>query len=77
MTKALTHAESVTRARQAAGAKGTTLYLKPDERELLDRMAERWGGIKPAVLEGLRRLDGQGEPSDAQLLAMLERRLRG
>ena len=77
MNKPLTHAEAVTRSREKSGAKGVNISMLPEERALLDALADRHGGIKGAVMAGLRALDGQGEPSTDELLAMLRRRAQG
>ena len=49
-----------------------------DEQGLLERVAEeRFAGNRTkAVVEGLKLLDSQDEPSDEAFLAMLEKRLK-
>lgn len=42
------------------GVKSTSFKFAPDERELLDRMAEKHGGRKAAIMAGLERLDSEG-----------------
>jgi hypothetical protein len=66
-------------SRDRTGYKPTSISLSPEERALLDRLAQdRFGGgkgaQKTAVMAGLAMLD-RGEPSDADLLAILARRL--
>lgn len=75
MTKHLTHAEAVAKSREKSGAKGVNISMLPEERALLDALADRHGGIKGAVMAGLRALEGRGEISRAALLAEIERRL--
>lgn len=58
MTKPLTHAAAVAKSREKSGAKGVNISMLPEERALLDALADRYGGIKPAVMAGLRALEG-------------------
>lgn len=73
-----TLAEAVSDSRKNTGAVQTTLTLKPGEAELLDRMAERHGGKKAAIIAGLCALDAgdNQKMTKAALLAEIERRLK-
>ena len=46
-----------------------------EEKAILDRLAEKYG-YKGAVMEGLRLLDGRGEPTNDELIDMLKQRLK-
>lgn len=74
--KPLTHAQAVTRSRKANAMRAVNIQLAPDDSDRLDRLAMAHGGIKAAVVAGLRALEGRGEMSKAELLAEIERRLR-
>jgi hypothetical protein len=50
--------------------------FQPDEIELLERLAEKHGGAKAAVIAGLRALEAQKEPSNEALLKTLKARLK-
>lgn len=72
-----TLAEAVSDSRRKTGATQTTLTLRPEEAELLERLAAEHGGKKAAILAGLEALVSRQEPTNAELLALLERRLGG
>lgn len=52
-----------------------SIRFSEDELALLDRLAEKHGTIKNAVMAGLRALDGRADLTDQQLLDMLKARL--
>jgi hypothetical protein len=49
--------------------------FQPDEIVLLERLAEKHGGAKAAVIAGLRALEAQRELSNTALLRILKERL--
>ena len=53
-----------------------SLRLDAEEMALLAKLAKRHGGKSAAIVAGLRALDGAKDLSKAELLALLERRLR-
>ena len=50
--------------------------FQPEEIKMLERLAEKHGGAKAAVVAGLRALEAQKEPSNADLLKLLKVRLK-
>lgn len=46
-----------------------------EEKAILDRLAEKYG-YKGAIMEGLRLLDGREEPTNEELVRMIEQRLK-
>lgn len=53
-----------------------TMRLDGEQMALLEKLGASHGGKKAAVVAGLVALAGRGEPSKAELLAMLARRLK-
>ena len=47
--------------------------FQPDEIELLERLADKHGGAKAAVIAGLRALDGKGGVSQKDVLDWIRR----
>jgi hypothetical protein len=75
--KPLSHAEAVTKSRQNTGAKGVNVSMKPEERALLQRLADTHGGVKGAIMAGLRCLEaGAPDPTPEQALEVLSRVIR-
>lgn len=56
--------------------KPVSLRMSDDELDLLERVAEKYGGKSAAIIAGLRTLDEQHDMSVDDLLALLRRRLR-
>lgn len=73
--KPATASEAVAKSNAKRGAVPVGLRLLPDEMEILDKMADRFGGRKAAFIAGLRALEARNEPSNADLLEMLKARL--
>lgn len=61
---------------QRRGVQSTSFKFSPEERELLARLEAVHGGRKGAIIAGLRAIDRGGDISNAELLAMLARRLK-
>jgi hypothetical protein len=70
-----THSEAVTESRKRTKARAVNVSMKPDESALLDRMADEHGGIKAAIVAGLRALERRNEPTNDELLEMMRRRM--
>lgn len=51
--------------------------MTEEEASLLDRVAQREGGRKAAVMAGLRAIDGRPHQTDLDLAEALYRRLKG
>lgn len=65
------------KSRANTGARSTSIYVLPEERELWERVAAKHGlSMKDAVIAGLRALEARGAVSDDELLALLAKRLR-
>jgi hypothetical protein len=73
-------AASQERQRAAGGGRFPSITLAPDEKALWDALVVRHGGdehgaAKRTLMASLRALDARAEPSNAELIAMLEARL--
>lgn len=72
-----TRSEIEAKSRAATGAKSTSIYVLPDERELWERVAARHGlSMRDAVIAGLRALDARGAISDEELLGLIAKRFK-
>jgi hypothetical protein len=67
--------ERVTKAKGAGGRQISAL-LDAEEAALLARHVDREGGVKAAVIAGLRALDRRNDLSNKELIAIIERRLK-
>ena len=67
--------ERVTKKKDGGGRQISAL-LDAKEAALLDKHAEREGGVKAALLAGLRALDRKNELSKDELLREIQRRLK-
>lgn len=55
--------------------KPISLRMTEDEAALLDRMAAKHGGKSAAIVQGLKRLEGSNDLTDAELILTLKQRL--
>lgn len=74
--KSISASDAVAKSRAKTGTKSIATAMKADEITLLDEMAEKHGGRKAAILAGLAALKGAKEPTKADLIAMIERRMK-
>lgn len=69
--------KAVSKSREAAGRKSTSLYLTDEEREELKDFATEIGlGQREAIFEAIRKFKSQGKITKAQILAEIDRRLK-
>lgn len=65
------------KSREKQGVTPTSFALTAEEKKLIDDWAKELGvSRKEAILEAIRSAQKQGEPTNAQLLAILKGRLR-
>lgn len=55
--------------------KPISLRMTDEEAALLERMAAKHGGKSAAIVQGLKRLEGSNELTDAELISTLKQRL--
>jgi len=53
-----------------------SIRFSNDELKLLEAGKARFGSYKAAIIAGLRCLDSRQEPTNADILVMLEKRLK-
>lgn len=70
------HADAVADSRKATGSKPIAITLTPAEQERWEKIAKRYTTKKAAFLAMLSAAEGHNEPSKAELLEMIERRLK-
>lgn len=60
----------------AAGGARKTFQFRADEAAMLERLSERYGGDKPAVVAALRLLDGREDISADAVIDWIRRRAK-
>lgn len=70
------NSQAVAKSRASKGVVSTSVYLSKEDRDLWDRAAKQAGMSKGAVLSAaLRAYVDRAEPTNAELLAILAKRL--
>lgn len=66
---AKTGSQIVAASEKRRGIQSTSFKFTPEEKELLDRLAEAHGGRKAALIAGLEALERRNGPTKAEVLA--------
>lgn len=69
---AKTGSEIAAASEKRRGIQSTSFKFTPEEKDMLDRLAESHGGRKAAIIAGLEALERKNGLSKAQVIAAIE-----
>lgn len=69
---AKTGSQIVAASEKKRGIQSTSFKFTPEEKELLDRLAESHGGRKAALIAGLQALERRNGPTKAEVMAAID-----
>lgn len=73
MSKHKSAGQAVTESRARTGAKTVAITLSAEQKDMLDRLTDRWGGVKATLVAGLHALDaGAPAPTPEEALRVIE-----
>jgi hypothetical protein len=69
---AKTGSQIVAASEKRRGIQSTSFKFTPEEKELLDRLADQHGGKKDAIIAGLKALERRNGPTKQEVIAAIK-----